>query len=79
MRRRVNFRFHFVMAATSMCVPACVRAAVLAALAACRYLAMVLTNWGTPVNDSDKQADLGEASMWVKMASQWTCLLAYTW
>ncbi len=47
MRKRVNFRFHMVMAATGMCVSlqrAC--AADRAHHGGRRYLAMLLTNWG---------------------------------
>lgn len=46
---------------------------------ACCYFCMLLSNWGNANASDSSSYDLGEDSMWVKIASQWVTLLLYGW
>lgn len=48
------------------------------------YMAMVLTNWGSPTTESSSSDDAatheqGSASMWIKIVSQWIAAGLYYW
>jgi len=45
------------------------------------YMAMLLTDWGSNPDPANTQATptSGKTSMWVKVVSQWTTCLLYTW
>lgn len=58
--------FHFVMMSTAM------------------YMAMLCTNWGSALQGPEQNVtteayDLGWASTWVKIVSQWATILLYIW
>lgn len=62
-KARLSARFHGLM-----CMASC-------------YVCMLLSGWGSQATAEDPNAsyDLNFANMYVKMASQWACLLLYTW
>ena len=44
------------------------------------YMAMLLTDWSTqPVNQPDGSYATSLGTFWVKIGSQWVCLLMYAW
>lgn len=44
------------------------------------YMAMVLTNWGAEEKqDGTQDPSVGDASMWVKIVSEWMTILLYLW
>lgn len=43
------------------------------------YLAMLLTNWGEPTASATGNPELSQASMWVRIVSQWLIWLLYIW
>lgn len=47
---------------------------------AAMYMAMLITNWGFAQGEAHNQAyDVSEASMWIKIVSQWLTMILYTW
>lgn len=48
---------------------------------ACMYFGTLLTDWGTasPEHGSISQYDVGWASAWLKVGTQWSIILMYTW
>jgi len=51
-------------------------------LLASMYLGMILTNWNVGAvagTDFQKGLDSGTVAVWVKMGSQWMCMLLYLW
>lgn len=47
------------------------------ALASC-YIAMLMTGWGTGAEERDL-IDVGWASVWVKLCTQWLTAATYCW
>ena len=46
----------------------------------CCYMSCVLVNWDVLSNDEEKwSVDHSLAAMWVKIVSQWICLLLFFW
>lgn len=45
--------------------------------ASCCYAAMLLTSWGAKPDDAHVTPEI--TVQWIKMASQWVCMLLYTW
>lgn len=47
----------------------------------CMYFGTLLTDWGTasPQHDSISQYDVGWASAWLKVGTQWSIILMYSW
>lgn len=45
--------------------------------ASCCYATMLLTSWGAKPEDDSITPEI--TVMWIKMASQWVCMLLYTW
>ena len=43
------------------------------------YIAMLMTNWGSPSAVGKDQIDVGWTSVWVKIVSQWLMGGLYTW
>ena len=44
------------------------------------YMAMLLTDWSTQSVDEHKGSHaVSLTSFWVKLCSQWVCLLMYAW
>eukprot|EP01119_Soliformovum_irregulare_P017847 TRINITY_DN5364_c0_g1_i1.p1 TRINITY_DN5364_c0_g1~~TRINITY_DN5364_c0_g1_i1.p1 ORF type:complete len:305 (+),score=42.71 TRINITY_DN5364_c0_g1_i1:285-1199(+) len=41
------------------------------------YMAMLFTSWNNA--DQSQRIDVGPASMWIKITSQWLCILFYFW
>ena len=56
-------RFHGMMSCASM------------------YLCMLLSEWGSQqsAEDDGTHSDLSTANMWIKMSTQWACILLYVW
>lgn len=47
----------------------------------CMYFGTLLTDWGTasPEHGDISQYDVGWASAWVKVGTQWSIILMYIW
>jgi len=43
------------------------------------YLAMLLTSWGSSTESSGTSYDLSDTAMWIKIVTQWVCILLYAW
>ncbi len=44
-----------------------------------RYVAMLLTSWGSEMGTSSVSYDLSTVAMWIKIASLWVTIILYTW
>ena len=43
------------------------------------YIAMIFTTWNLEGLSGQQTAEKGWISVWVKMVSQWVCVLLYCW
>lgn len=76
--RKMNYVFHGIMSLTALYVFMIYD---ISFVKISRYMAMVLTNWGTELKEGEptEQYDVSVQSLWVKTATLWVTMGLYIW